>query len=391
MLQSGIRDGRRGRLLRAGLLLPLFLLLLAAGDPRGAAAFETEAREALLVDVTSGTVLFSKNPEKAIPPASMSKMMTAYMVEAAIEAGRISLDDEFLVSEKAWRKGGSKMFVEVGNRVRVEDLLRGVVVQSGNDASIVLAEGLAGSEEAFAERMNEMAEEIGLTGSNFANATGWPDPQHYMTVRDLATLATRIIEDHPRFYKLYSELEFTWHGIKQSNRNPLLYRNIGADGLKTGHTEEAGYCLTASAERDGRRLVLVITGLPSVRARAEEGERLLQWGFREFKTYELAAAAEPLDQAPVWLGTEDYVPLVPMDPIAITLNRTSRPGMEVTVSYDAPIPAPIAKGQEIATLTVTAPDLEPRSFPLYAGADVEKLGSFGRIAAAARYLVLGQP
>jgi D-alanyl-D-alanine carboxypeptidase (penicillin-binding protein 5/6) len=377
--------------IRRGLLLPLFLLALAAAATPPAAAFETAAREAILLDLSTGTTLFSKDADKAIPPASMSKMMTVYMVAEALKEGRISLDDEFVVSEKAWRKGGSKMFVEVGNRVRVEDLLRGVVVQSGNDASIVLAEGLAGSEEAFAERMNETAEKIGLTGSHFANATGWPDEQHYMTVRDLATLAVRIIEDHPKFYELYSELEFTWHGIKQSNRNPLLYRNIGADGLKTGHTEEAGYCLTASAVRDGRRLVLVVTGLPSVRARAEESERLLEWGFREFKTYELAAAGEPLDQAPVWLGTEDYVPLVPMDPIAITLQRSSRPGMKVTVSYDAPIPAPIEKGQELATMTVTAPELETRSFPLYAGADVEKLGSFGRIGAAAKYLVMGQP
>ncbi len=379
----------RHRLLLPAALLAALLLALPGGST--AATFETQAEEAILIDLSTGTVLFSKKPDQAIPPASMSKMMTTYMVADAIEEGRISLDDEFLVSEKAWRKGGSKMFVEVGNRVRVEDLLRGVIVQSGNDASIVLAEGLAGSEEAFAERMNETAEAIGLTNSRFANATGWPDPQHYMTVRDLATLAIRIIKDHPDLYDIYAETDFTWHDIKQSNRNPLLYRNVGADGLKTGHTEEAGYCLTASAERDGRRLVLVVAGLPSVRARAEESERLLEWGFREFKSYELAAAGEALDQAPVWLGTEGYVPLVPMDPIAVTLNRSARDEMTVTVRYDAPIPAPIEAGQQLATLTVTAPGAEDQSFPLYAGADVEKLGSFGRIMAAAKYLVLGEP
>ncbi|SMF68911.1 D-alanyl-D-alanine carboxypeptidase (penicillin-binding protein 5/6) [Tistlia consotensis] len=377
--------------LRHGLLLPLFLLVLAAAGPRPAAAFETEAREAILIDLSTHTVLYAKDPDRRIPPASMSKMMTAYIIEEAIDAGHISLDDEFLVSEKAWRKGGSKMFVKVGNKVKVRDLLQGVVVQSGNDASIVLAEGLAGSEEAFAELMNKHAKKMGLTGSHFANATGWPDPEEYMTVRDLSTLATHIIEDHPKYYPIYSETEFTWNGIKQSNRNPLLYRNIGADGLKTGHTEEAGYCLTASAVRNGRRLVLVVTGLPSVQARAEEGEKLMEWGFREFDKYDLAKAGETIDKAPVWLGTEPYVPLVPMDPVAISLSRTARPDMKVTVSYDSPIPAPIAKGQELATMTVTAPGMEPKSYPLYAGADVEKLGSVGRIVAAAKYLVLGQP
>ena len=239
--------------------------ILAVVLPTQAATMETQAEEAFLVDFQTGAVLLDKNADVRMPPSSMSKMMTAYMVFERLKDGRLSLDDELPVSEKAWRKGGSKMFVEVGDQVRVEDLLRGVIVQSGNDACIVLAEGLAGSEEAFAEQMTAKGREIGLTGSNFTNATGWPDENHYVTARDLATLAERIIVDHPEYYHYYSEKEFTWNDIRQGNRNPLLYRNVGADGLKTGHTEAAGYGLTASAMQNGRRLLLVVNGLPSVR------------------------------------------------------------------------------------------------------------------------------
>ena len=243
-----------------------------------AQALETRAREAFLIDVTTGTVLLEKDADVSMPPASMSKIMTAYLVFGALKEGRISLDDKLPVSEKAWRKGGSKMFVEVGSEVSVEDLLRGVIVQSGNDACIVLAEALAGSEEAFAEQMTRKAREIGMEGSTFTNSTGWPDPNHRMTARDLAILAERMVQDFPDFYHYYSEREFTYNGIRQGNRNPLLYKNLGADGLKTGHTEEAGYGLTASAERDGRRLVLVINGLESIKARSEEAERLIASG-----------------------------------------------------------------------------------------------------------------
>ncbi|GAB4393512.1 MAG: D-alanyl-D-alanine carboxypeptidase family protein [Kiloniellaceae bacterium] len=364
---------------------------LPAAAPAVAATIETQAEEAFLVDFDTGAVLLNKNADVQMPPSSMSKMMTAFMVFDRLQDGRLSLDDELTVSEKAWRKGGSKMFVEVGNQVRVEDLLRGVIVQSGNDACIVLAEALAGSEDAFAEQMNARALEIGLTNSHFANATGWPDENHYVTARDLATLAKRIIVDHPEYYHYYSEKEFTWNDIRQGNRNPLLYKNVGADGLKTGHTEAAGYGLTASAVQNGRRLILVINGLPSVKARADESERLMSWGFREFNNYALFKAGDAVDEAAVWLGDEDTVPLVIADDLTVTLPRNDRNGMQVSVVYDSPIPAPIPAGQEIAKLRVSWPGGVPVEVPLQAGQDVEQLGPFGRIAASIKFLLLGSP
>ncbi|HSK39613.1 MAG TPA: D-alanyl-D-alanine carboxypeptidase family protein, partial [Arenibaculum sp.] len=263
----------------------VFAILLIAGsaDPARSASIDTIARQAVLIDATTGTVLFEKNADERMPTSSMSKIMTMYMVFDAIKQGHLSLDDTLHVSEGAWRMQGSKMFVELGNPIPVEDLIRGVIIQSGNDASVVLAEGLAGSESEFATRMTQRAHELGLTASNFTNATGWPDDDHYSTASDLAKLSDRIIADFPEFYHYYSETEFTYHDIKQGNRNPLLYRNMDVDGLKTGHTEAAGYGLAASAERNGRRLILVVNGLSDMQARADESARLLEWGFREFE------------------------------------------------------------------------------------------------------------
>lgn len=374
--------------------LLLALAAAAAGLPSAAqavATIETQAEEAFLVDFETGAVLLDKNADRLMPPSSMSKLMTAYIVFEQLQNKRLSLDDLLTVSEKAWRKGGSKMFVEVGSQVRVEDLLRGVIVQSGNDACIVLAEGLAGSEEAFAEQMTEMAREIGMSESTFRNSTGWPDPNHLMTARELAILAKHTIQDHPEYYHYYSEKEFIWNGIRQGNRNPLLYRNVGADGLKTGHTEDAGYGLTASAIQNGRRLILVVNGLPSMEARADESDRLLSWGFREFDNYALFKAGDTVDEAQVWLGAEETVPLVIAEDLKVTLPRTDRNGMQVAVVYDAPIPAPIQVGQEIATLRVTWPDGVPVEVPLRAGEAVEQLGPFGRIAASVKFLLLGSP
>ena len=268
------------RLLSSVLALVAFGVL--ASQP--ARAYETSAGQAILVDANTGTVLFEKNADEITFPSSMTKLMTIYLVFAHLADGSLHLDDELPVSEKAWRMQGSKMFVEVGTSVRVEDLLRGVVVQSGNDATVVLAEGLAGSEEAFAVEMTEMAQELGMTNSVFRNASGWPDPDHVSSARDLAILAQRTIEDFPQYYHYYAEEVFVWHDIEQHNRNPLLYNTPGADGLKTGHTEAAGYGLTASAERDGRRLILVVNGLASTQERASEGQRLIEYGFREFET-----------------------------------------------------------------------------------------------------------
>ena len=352
-------------------------------------AIETTAREAFLVDATTGRVLLDKNSDVSMPPASMSKIMTTYMVFERLKDGRLALDDELPVSEKAWRMGGSKMFVEVGKTARVEDLLRGVIVQSGNDACIVLAEGLSGTEEAFAEEMARKAREIGLTGSSFANATGWPDPNQRMTARDLATLAKRIIEDFPEYYHYYAETEFTYGGIRQMNRNPLLYKSLGADGLKTGHTEEAGYGLTASVVQGGRRIILVLNGLDSEKARREESARLIGWAMREYDNYTLFEPGETVDEAPVWLGEAAHVPLVMPEGVTVTLSRKARRDMRVKVVYDAPIPAPLLAGQEVAKLVVNAPGEEPVEFPLMAGVGVERLGIFGRITTSLEYLVFG--
>lgn len=377
---------------RPGLIVGFFMLFLGAvAIPAPAGALETEAREAFLIDLETGTVLLDKNSEERMPPASMSKIMTTYVVFQHLKDGRLSLDDELPVSEKAWRKGGSKMFVELGSHVRVEDLLRGVIVQSGNDACIVLAEGLAGSEEAFAEEMTKVARDIGLKDSHFANATGWPDPDHWMTARDLALLAQRIIEQFPEHYSFYSETEFTWSDIKQRNRNPLLYTSLGADGLKTGHTEEAGYGLTVSAERDGRRVILVVNGLSSEKARAEESARLIGWAFREFENYVLLEAGEVAEQAKVWYGQSDTVPLVAPEAVKATLSRKANSEMIVKVVYDGPIPAPIEKGDTIAQLVVSGPDVEPLAFPLQAGESVERLGVFGRMVASLKHMVFGTP
>ena len=354
-----------------------------------AMAIEAAAREAILVDATTGAVLLEKNADASMPPASMSKIMTAYLIFERLKDGRLSLDDEFLVSEKAWRKGGSKMFVEVGNRVRVEDLIQGVVVQSGNDACIVLAEGISGSEEAFAEEMTRKAAELGMTGSKFTNATGWPDPEHRMTARDLATLAKRIIEDFPEYYHYFAETEFTWNGIRQPNRNPILYASVGADGLKTGHTEEAGYGLTASAVQDGRRLILVLTGLDSEKARAEESERLLNWGFREFGNYALIKPGEVVDEALVWLGESATVAAVIPEGLTLTLPRKARAEMQVKVVYDTPVKAPVDAGQDVGKLVINFPDEAPIVVPLKASVAVPRLGPIGRISAGIRYLIFG--
>ena len=342
---------------------------------------DTQARQALLVDFDTDAVLLEKNADERMPPSSMSKLMTMYMVFDMLKQGRLTLDQELPVSERAWRMGGSKMFVQVGTQVKVEDLMRGVIVQSGNDACVVFAEAIAGSEQQFAEKMNEKAREIGLTNSTFRNSTGWPDPEHRMTCRDLARLAKRIIQDFPDYYRYYNERSFTYNNISQDNRNPTLARVPGADGLKTGHTEEAGYGLTASAKRGERRLILVFNGLPSMRARAEESERLLEWGFREFENVVLFRAEDTVEQVPVYLGERRTVPLVSGRDVIVTLPRSWRNRMQVRLRYEAPVPAPVAKGRELGRLEVSGQGVPQMSLPLYAGADVERLGIVPRIPA----------
>jgi serine-type D-Ala-D-Ala carboxypeptidase (penicillin-binding protein 5/6) len=370
-------------------VLSLLAAILVAASSAGAEAYETPAQAAILVDLVSGQELYAKNADLPLPPASMSKLMTVLMAFERLVDGSLSLDDTLPVSEKAWRKGGSKMFVEVGSRVRVEDLLHGIIVQSGNDACIVVAEALGGTEEAFSEQMTRRARELGLTDSTFKNASGWPDPEHLMSVRDLARLAKIIIENYPEYYGIFAEKEFTYSGIRQYARNPLLHRDLGADGLKTGHTEKAGYGLTASAVRDGRRLVIVLAGLEGPADRARESERLLEHGFRDFKNYQLFARGDSVDHADVWLGSTGTVPLVVPDDVWVSLTPEGRRDLEVKVVYDGPIPAPVADGSQLAQLEISAPGLEPRRVPLIAGEAVQAANMFGRMTSAIGYLIWG--
>jgi serine-type D-Ala-D-Ala carboxypeptidase (penicillin-binding protein 5/6) len=361
----------------------------STAPPTQGAAFTTEARHAIIVETETGTVLFAKDADERMPPASMSKMMTAYVVFGLLKEGRAKLTDELPVSAEAWKTGGSKMFVPVGGRISIDNLLQGMIVQSGNDSCIVLAEGLAGSQQAFVDMMNAKAKEIGLTNSHFDDVDGLPDPNHWMTARDLATLAWRTIQDFPEYYHYYSEKNFAFNNIDQGNRNPLLYTTPGTDGLKTGHTDESGFSLTASVARGDRRIIMVENGLPTMKARGQEGERLVEWAFREFSDYRLFSAGDKVDDAETWLGVQPKVPLVVHRDVLVTMPRAARKDMKVTVSYTKPIPAPITEGQEVGKVTITAPDVTPIELPVYAGASVARIGTIGRMATVAAYLIWG--
>jgi D-alanyl-D-alanine carboxypeptidase (penicillin-binding protein 5/6) len=372
-------------------IVPVFLvaLLWVTMPNLPAAALETTAKQAILLDFETGVELFSKRADEPMPPASMTKMMTTYLLFERLKEGRLSLEDELLVSRKAWKKGGSKMFVAVGKRIRVEDLIRGIVVQSGNDATIVVAEGLAGSEDAFAREMTAKARELGMSNTTFKNASGWPDPEHLTTARDLAILAEATIRDFPEAYRYYAERSFTYSEITQSNRNPLLGRYLGADGLKTGHTEEAGYGLTSSAIRDGRRLILVLNGLPSERDRRDESQKLLDWGFREFGNYNLFNTNDKIAETGVWLGESGTVSLLAERGVLLTMERKYRKSLKVSIKHDEPIPAPILKGSRLGEIIVEVADRQPMNIPLIAGESIEQLGPSGRLSAAIGYLLWG--
>jgi D-alanyl-D-alanine carboxypeptidase (penicillin-binding protein 5/6) len=351
--------------------------------------FDTPARQVMVVDFDTDAVLLEKNADERMHPSSMSKLMTLYMVFDALKAGRLQLGQDFTVSERGYRMGGSRMFLQVGSTVSVENLIRGVIVHSGNDACVVLAEGLAGSEQQFAEQMNAKGREIGLTNSTFRNATGWPDPAHLMTSRDLARLAKRLIADFPDYYRYFNERSFRWNEISQDNRNPMLIRVPGADGLKTGHTEEAGYGLTGSAKRGDRRLILVVNGLTSMRQRSEESERLTEWGFREFENVVLFRAAEVIEEVPVYLGDRPTVPLVGGRDVVVTLPRAWRQRLQARLRYDSPVEAPVLKGRELGRLEVSGQGVPNLSLPLMAGADVDRLGLVPRIPALISRWVAG--
>lgn len=373
--------------------LSLALAAFAAPAMAAPSTIDTTAKHAVVIDFNTGATLLDKGADDRMEPASLSKMMTAYVVFDYIKKGQVTLEDMLPVDEKAWAKhktDESNMFVALGSRVKVEDLIRGMIVQSGNDACYVLAEGLAGSIDAFVDRMNEMAKQLGLDHSHFANVDGLPDPQEYVTARDLATLSHHLIADYPEYYHYESEKEFTYNGIKQGNRNPLLYKDLGVDGLKTGHTEEAGYGVAISAVRDGRRIIEVLAGMSSMKERAGESEKVLEWAFREYNDYRLVKAGDPVDDAPVWLGAEARVPATTQSDIFVTLPRKARHDLKVTAVYDAAVKAPVAKGQTVGRLVVSAPDMDAQDFPLVAAEPVARLNPLGRVAAAAGYLLWGK-
>ncbi len=369
--------------------LSLLLSVLFISTPTWALQ-STKAKQALVLDYETGQVLLAKEADKRMPTSSMSKVMTTYMVFDALKQGHIKLDSEFRVSDKAWAKGGSKMFVPQGKKVTVEDLLRGVIVQSGNDATIVLAEGLAESEENFARKMTAKAHEIGMKNSNFMNASGWPDPEHYSTTEDLALMARRMIEDFPEYYKLFAETEFTYSNIKQQNRNPLLYRNIGADGLKTGHTEAGGYGLIGTAVKDGRRVMMVVNGLESEKDRANESVRLIEWALDSFTNIDLVKKGDVVTQADVALGKSLSVPLVIHQDIKVTVPKVPKDSYSVEVTYKSPLVAPIAAGTEVGTFKVIVPNSESLSYPIFTAEPVEKLGVFKLTIEKIKHLLIGK-
>ena len=374
------------------LLKTLWVMLLLL--PVSAQAIETKASYALLLDAETGVALFEKNADARMSPASMSKLMTVLMAFEALESGAISADEEFFVSDDAWRRGGagsggSTMFLKARSRVSVLDLLRGVIIQSGNDACIALAEGMAGSEPAFAEIMTERAQELGMSRSRFINSTGLPDHDHKTTARDLAILARELINNHADYYRLFSERDFTWNNIRQTNRNPLLYANIGADGLKTGHTQESGYGLVASAEQNGRRLILVINGLNSKRERAREARKLMTFGFRNFQRDLLVEAGQQVADLPVWHGDEATVKVTTKQRFDIVTPRSGRRKMVATVTYENPVLAPIKTGDKLGKLRVTLPGLVPQEVDLVAAEDVDKGNIIGRAIDSLIYMMVG--
>lgn len=348
-------------------------------SPFKVAPLETEAKHAYLVEAATGDVLYAKDADATMATSSMSKVLTMYLVFEAIRNGKLKLTDEVPVSDHAWKQEGSRMFINANDKVKVEDLIRGVIVQSGNDAAVALAEALGGAEGEFAGMMNTKAQQLGMTHSHFTNATGLPDPDHYSTAHDLATLALNMIRDFPEDYHYYAETEFTYNNIKQGNRNPLLYRGIGVDGLKTGHTEEAGYGLIASALRNGRRLILVVNGLSNMQERADESAKILEWGYREFGLYPTLRKGEKLADAKVWLGVEPTVPVVPEKDFIISLPRNQRHALQVTLIYNQPIPAPVQSGQVLGKALVNVPGKNVVEVPLIAGNNVAEVGFFRRL------------
>jgi serine-type D-Ala-D-Ala carboxypeptidase (penicillin-binding protein 5/6) len=371
---------------------------LVAASPGSAAesgTFGTRAKAALLMDADTGAILFQHNADEQLPPASITKLLTAEIVFQAIKDGRLKLTDELPMSVHAWRTGGapsrtSSMFVPVNTTATVDELLQGMIVQSGNDAAIAIAEGMAGTEEAFAKRMNAEAQRIGLTKSVFKNPSGLYDPEHVTTARDIATLAYYIIKQHPEFYKLFSQKEFDYRKFKFRNRNPLLFQDIGVDGLKTGSLKESGHNLVASSVQDGKRLIAVVMGLPEGNQAASEARKLLDWGYHSFAPFKLFDAGETVGMARVWGGETFYVPLTGKGPVTVILPRVpANPRLRAQITYDGPLKPPIKKGDQVATLRVTSETNAVNEVPLYAAEDVQPGGLVRRGLDSLAHLAFG--
>ena len=371
------------------LLFFSFLVLLTFS--KYSLSMDTVAKQAIMIEPDTGQIILEKNSDELMKPASMAKLMTIYIAFEKIKNKSISLDDKFIVSEKAWKKRGSRTFLEPGQTVTVEDLLRGVIVQSGNDAAIVLAEGISGTEDIFSDLMNSVARELKMKNTIFKNSTGWPDPQQNTSSRDLSILTLNLIDKFPDLYKMFAEISFTYNGIKQGNRNPILYNNLvfGADGLKTGHTQESGYGLVASAKRDNLRFILVLNGMTSMRQRKQESSRLLNSAFREFKKLKIYNLNETVTKAKVFLGESDNISLIVKDEINLLLNSVEQREMKVKASWNEPISAPVSKDTILGALTIEIPNKTMLSYPLYAGSDIQKQGFIKRIGSTIDYIIWG--
>jgi D-alanyl-D-alanine carboxypeptidase (penicillin-binding protein 5/6) len=372
-----------------GFLSGLFALALLAPAQ---AQITTVASHAILLDYDTGEILYCKECDKPMPPSSMSKLMTVEPVFQRLKDGRLKLEDTFHVSEYAWREqfrhpGASLTWLSVNSDATIDTLLKGIIVQSGGDACIVVAEGISGSEEEFVNLTNQRAKELGLTNTNFANSTGMPDPNHYMSAHDIAKLSAHLIRTYPEYYYYFAIPEFSWNNINQPNRNRLLFMNIGADGLKTGHTAAAKYGIVGSAQREGRRLIVVVNGMVSESARNSEGARLLNIGFREFRSYELFAAGAPVSDAEVWGGTSGTVPMTVREPLKVIMAPDARKDMKVTVRYNGPVVAPIAAGQEIGQVVISVPGKPDRNVPLVAAEEVPSTNIFGKMWLGMRSLI----
>ncbi|MCB8879522.1 D-alanyl-D-alanine carboxypeptidase [Acidisoma cellulosilytica] len=352
---------------------------------------DTVASHAIVIDFNTNAVLLTKDADTPSPPSSLTKLMTIYITFTQLKAGKLTLGQTFTISEHAWHMGGSRMFLQVGTQVTIEDLIRGVFVDSGNDAAVALAEGIAGSEDAFVAMMNAEAKKLGMNDSHFMDASGWPADGHVMSVRDIATLATHIIRDFPDYYHYAGEQTFTYNKITQQNRNPLVAAGLG-DGLKTGHTEEGGYSEAGSTERNGRRIIVVLNGLPTWDSRVTESKRLMDWAFNTFQDVPVFAAGQIVSQAPVWLGQVPTVGLTVQGGLTVTLPNNWRDGVKIAVDYPAPIPAPVISGHKVGQISLSGTGIPPGQIittDLVAAGDVPRLGLPGRAMARLKHFITG--